>query len=357
VRRTIAIVIAALLSLAIAPVGAEEIAEEGCDPAVGRELLTPDGFAVTVDSPLGYHDVNVVREASEDRSVPLRNADLHLQADFGDAERARVTMTLEWDEAVNDYDLLVLNDRGFIIGQSEEVNPETGDAREELSINVRDCQQLTVWLRNFAGAPGQPLDLTIEVEPDTDPGEVAADTRTILYAGGDPGQVSMVHSFDANTDEIPVRSTLDADRPTGFTPNQYTRAVVGSITERNPFQPHFTTGIERRDLVGPASAVVYLSTPLHEAQLDGGEILVRLLLDGMIHAEQTIPMTELTDVPQPFFVDFGEISRNVRMNVGIDVVAEPAVSPNNPEVIGDLSDAAYSLWYDSAQFPTRVIVP
>jgi hypothetical protein len=356
VRRTLLIALAALLSLSLVPAGAEEAPDPGCDPAVGRELLTPDGFAVTVESAPGYNDNSAVRDATENRTVPFRNGEIHLQAELGEAERARVAMTMEWEDPTNDFDLIVLNDRGFAIAQSEDENLG-GEAREELTVALRDCQRITVWVRSYLGAPGQPIDLTIDVEPETDPGEVAADTRTILYAGGDPGQLSMAHSFDENTAEVPFRGTLVEDRPTGFLPNSYTRAVVGSITELNPFQPHFSAGVERRDLSGPASAVVYLSTPLQEAELEGGEVLVRLLIDGAIRAEEAVPMPDLRDVPQAFFIDFGEVERTVRSTVSVDVVAQPAASPNNPDVVGDPADAAYTLWYGSMQFPTRLILP
>ncbi len=65
---------------------------------------------------------------------------------------ATVTGVLTWGQFVNDFDLrMVTNDAS---GASQEVNPETMQAREETAVGaVGHCAKITISVRNYLAGP------------------------------------------------------------------------------------------------------------------------------------------------------------------------------------------------------------
>jgi hypothetical protein len=156
--------------------------------------------------------MDAVRDATGERLTPFRNGYFAFQAAFGAAPRAHVAITLSWDDPTSDYDLWVLEEDGWELARSEDVNPETGQAQERVNVTLQTCERFQVLVRNYAGDPGEDLTLSMAVDPDGDTGDQVVDSRRFLYLDGDrPGQTSMAHT---QADAIPFRAWLSEERPT-----------------------------------------------------------------------------------------------------------------------------------------------
>ncbi|CAN5120454.1 hypothetical protein BH23ACT9_BH23ACT9_15460 [soil metagenome] len=275
-----------------------------------------------------------------------------------------MTFDLKWAQT-GDYDLFVFDGAGVELARSADANiedPDVDPLGESLFLNtVGDCSQLHVVVRSWAGGP-QPLtlDLTVSnlrdaVDPDLNE---RVDARSTHYLGGArPGQVAMLHG-DPNNLPTPLQSGLVSQRPTGAQPNSHTRTLVGFNNPRNLLQSHFTAPVSAPTRVTGAPAVqVWLSTPAQDLPAEQrGTFFVRVLFDDVdVAAPIAIPAAAVNPWPTPFLVEFPTIDRTARTTITVQVSAEPVASSN-----GDTSPAGngvFTLWYDSVQYPSRLVLP
>jgi hypothetical protein len=357
VRKLTLTAAALALLLAALPAGADEHDPPKhieCPPADGRELLTVDGWEATTNGALPLPDPGAVRDATENRLTPFRNGFFAFQAAFGASPSAQAQFTLTWDDPASDYDLWVLeeDDGLWPLGISQDENLSTEQAREQVTAALGACMRVQVWVRNYLGDPNEELTLTIDVTPSGDPGEPVVDTRRFLYLDSDrPGQLSMAHT---QADVIPFRAWLSEERPTEGNPNSYTRTLVGFNAHRNPFQAFYDfQDDDEPPIVGDASALVWVSSATmadHE-----GTLWAQLYVEGTLVGEVEVPGVELTDTPQPLFVSFPDIDEAFSWQVTFQVSAEPVAASS-----GDTSppgNAQFTVWYDSVQFPSVLILP
>lgn len=376
-RRTLLIALATLLVLSVVPAGADSHPPESvvdCGPDESRELLTPDGVELEIAAPTGYPDPGAVREESEERTVPFRNANLYYRADLAPSASARVAFELSW-EGAGDYDLHVVKGaRQTYVSEAANVD----DLTESVSLPIDHCDDLHVIIRNYSGSPAVPLALTATVtdeagaltciQDDPAPGcdglaegdapVRVEDTRTFHYLTGTPGQVSMAHDFVGDPDN-PLRPATSEERPNTPVWNSYTRPMVGFDNYRNPFLPWFPVEFDGLETIeGDVSALVYVSSPTlagdADAGIEPGTLSVSLWANGGAEIGRVdVPGSQIRDVPTPVLVTFEDISRNVR-SLDLQVGTEPTVSSGGQ---GEPADANHTVWYDSVQFPSRLTLP
>jgi hypothetical protein len=86
-----------------------------------------------------------------------------------------------------------------------------------------------------------------------------------------------------------------------------------------------------------------------------GTLWAQLYVEGTLVGEVEVPGVELTDTPQPLFVSFPDIDEPFGWQVTFQVSAEPVAASS-----GDTSppgNAQFTVWYDSVQFPSVLILP
>lgn len=368
----LSIVLAMGLSpLAASPAGAILPAGFDCGPDDGREQITTDGFQLTFESPATT--APELAAANHPAATAHRTAQFPFRANFVPYTSGNLAITLTWPDT-SDFDIFVFDAEGGEIGRSDASNIDGGDTRVE-SVTVEGithCQDFLVQVKSWAGRPD--LDLTLKIEfqspgpafacgfEDPHPscagkaeGEAPArvtDARPRLYAGGDPGQVSMVYATGGGA--TPFRSTLEPARPTTGTPNSYTRPVAGFRDQyQNPFIPAFVhTFAEPRTLRGDAHALVWVSSPT--LQQEGGILYVDLYVDGGLFKEVPIPGAQVPSTPGPISVRFPALDFSGAESVALQVGTTPAVSTGGP---GNPADALFTIHYGSVQFPTRLTLP
>jgi hypothetical protein len=269
--------------------------------------------------------------------------------------------------------LYVLDAEGSEIAASDAANVEDSTTVESISgLRLRHCDVVTVVVRSWASAvPLQELFLDAIVTPgstqlaclegDPAPGcagkpagaapERVADTRTRMYLGGDPGQVSMASGF-SGTPQV-TASTLTPTRPRSGVPNSYTRPVFGFRDQlRNPFVPHFTgTLAEPRDLTGTANTLVWVSSPTLS---QGGTLFVDLYADDALVGSVQVPGAQVGTDPTPIAVAFPDLDARRASAVTLQLGTTPAVSSSGP---GQPGDAVFTVHYGGVQFPSRITLP
>lgn len=355
---------AALLSapLALTGIAADLPPAEPCAGTAGREPLTAAGLELTFDAPaVTAPELQATNEVTGDTVTPHRGAHHFFYADLAPFSEGQVTIDLAWANP-SDYDLFVSDAEGFEIARSATSNVDEGQVwAESVTFDVDDCEAFTVRVSSWAGTPVETLDLTLTVTPDesTDTGTTErGDTPTILYLAGDrPGQLGTLHT-QSGAEDLPSRTAFSTDRPTTGQPNQHTRPAVGFDTHRNPFQPwwHLEVPVgDEFDVVGDASALVWLSSqtsPDHPATF-----FVRLFLDGAQVGEAAIDGALVGSEPRPFLVEFPGIEATDAYSVTLQVSTPPVVSSSSPTPHDEPGDLNHTVWYDSVQYPSRLILP
>lgn len=360
--RTRILLLALCAALALPTVVAAATPAPACGDAFAAERLTAEGLEMTFDA--AQPPAPELQAANHPALTAGRSANFYVVADLAPVPSAKVTMNLSWAQT-GDYDLFVFDEDGNNVAGSFDANiedPDVDPLGEELTMKVSDCQVLHIAARSWAGGP-QPLTLSLTV---TDPAQAVADLeprtgdRTIHYLGGGrPGQIAMTHGAPNNLDTPQeIRSRLTADRPTGNRPNSYTRPPVGFNDPQNLLQAHFTTPIEEpRSVSGVPTARVWLSTPAQSLPADqSGTFFVRLFLDGTEVGEPVaIPATAVNPWPTPFLVEFEDVNRMVRSSATLQVSSEPVASSTG--TTSAAGNGAFTLWYDSVQYPSNVMLP
>lgn len=343
-----------------------------CPDADGREALTVDGLAVTIEAPAPYPSLSApVDTATPGAPIqPYRRAQFPFQADFAPAARGDVTVTLDWTDWHNDYDVFIYDADGVEIGRAAEDNVANETAGETaLLVGVRHCDVLDVHVTNFSGAPTEPIDVEISVTPkdslacldgDTAPGctgkaageapEPTATHSELLYLGGDVGQAAMAHDYVGNG--FPYQATLSPQRPLGAQPNSYTAPPVGFNDYKNPFQAFFSLASdEARPIKGDVTALVWISSPTLK---EGGTLEVDLYLDGASTGRVQIDGTTIREYPTPVLIRFEDVDYGA-WDVTLQLGTQPVASTGG--TTGDPNDAVFTVWYDSVQFPSRITLP
>jgi hypothetical protein len=303
----------------------------------------------------------------------VRSAPFSFGVDLAPYESGIAKFRLDWTGA-SDFDVFVFDDdEGFEIGRSAASNIDEGQTTfEEVEIPVTHCQRVTAYVRSFAGNPGEALTLKVSVTPGSkklacaanDPapgcaGKLAGeapvlvpDTRTRLYLGGDPGQASMIHGLAAGT-PLP-QGRLEAARPAGGIPNQYTRPIAGFRDQfQNPFVPHWTTEFEQpRDINGDVQVLLWPQSGTGDAT---STLYVDLFADGGLVGTVTVPGSALPkDAPAPLAVTIPNVDAQEAMSLTLQVATNPAAATSGP---GNPGDAHVTLYYGSVQFPARITLP
>jgi hypothetical protein len=373
-------VLAASCCAAVLLSGAAVHAVAATDPASGvlcadddgRERLTKD-TSWTFEAPgVTAPELRATRDVTGESVTTYREAKIPLLVDAAPSSRVTVGLDLFW-KRTSDYDLYVLDSEGGVLAASDAANVEESTTVESISdLRLAHCDVVTVVVRSWASAvPLQDLFLNATVAPggaplaclegDPAPGcagkpagaapDPVADTRTRLFLGGDPGQVSMVSGFSGTP---PVTaSTLVPDRPKSGVPNSYTRPVFGFRDQlRNPFVPHFTgTFAAPRDVAGTANALVWVSSPTLR---EGGILYVDLYLDDALAGSVQVPGVQVGTDPTPIAVEFPGVNARRASTATLQLGTTPAVSSNGP---GQPGDALFTVHYGAVQFPSRITLP
>jgi hypothetical protein len=357
--RPLVLALCAALALPTA-VGAAPAA--GCGDRFAAERLGADGASVTFDAP--QPPAPELAAANHPAVTAGRSANFYFVADLAPSPKGKVTFDLGWAQP-SDYDLFVFNAAGAEIGRSAAANvddPAADPLGEQLTLPVTDCQLLHVAVRSWAGV-AQPLTLELRVSdlaaatPDV---EARTDDRVALYLGGArPGQVGMTHGDPNNLDTPPeARSALVGRRPTGNQPNSYTRPLLGFNNPRNLLQAHFTAPVTSPIVVdGAPTARLWLSTPTQALEGDqAGTFFARLFVDGTeVGKPVAIPARTIDPWPTPVLVEFAPLTRQPRSSITLQVSAEPVASSTG--TTSPLGNGAFTLWYDSVQYPSRLVLP
>lgn len=361
-RRALLLIALLTLMAPALPASADAPPPVACPSDDGRERLTPDGRTYTFEAPV----------APANAALP-RQANFYLKLDLAPAAMAAIDFRLSWpDDGASDFDLYVLDAAGATLGSSIDITALDGPG-ELVSLELAHCDDIQVAVRNFTGDPRTSLTLSMTVtgtmgalacaEGDPAPGcagkaageapIAVPDTRTRLWLGGDrPGQLAMLHGFDA-TSGVPYRSALKTARPTSGTPNQYTRAVLGNYTlERNLLMAFYTIDMPQpRDITGDVPAAIWVSSPTLG---QGGELFVQLWADGALAKEIAIPGAQVgatATLLRPVFSDLAleDVSR-LTFQIGTSNPVGTS-GPRNP------ADTAFTVFYDSVQHPAGLTLP
>ena len=376
-RRTIIGLIAAMLILNVLPASAAS--SVACEDD-GRERFPAAGLDLNMPAPAApAPEVVATADGTGKRVTPYRTASFPFFADFAPASAANMEVKLTWANP-GDFDLSLIDAEGNVLASSLVSNIDDGQVwAESLEVEILHCQAFTILVRNWAGNPTETLHLTAKVTGFSDtqlacaagdpapncagkaggqaPDPAPADTRTRLYLGGDPGQLSMAHAYVATTggqDVVPFRGTLTAGRPMSGQPNQYTRPVVGLRDQfRNPFMAHFTTTFAQpRDLNKDVDALLWISSPTMK---DGGTLYVDLYADGSLVNTVAIPGAKVPEAPnQPLAVRIPvgpEQALEAITSLTLQIGANPAAGTTGP---GNPNDGVFTVHYGGTQFPSRI---
>ena len=342
-----------------------------CPPDDGRERLTTDGFELDFEAPYAKTYEAVPAAEHTEAVKEQRDAKFPFSADFTPYTSATVRVTLNWTEQA-DHDAFVLGEDGSELAAA---NARTVfDGPETLDVELAHCESFTVIARSGPGHPGSMMSLDITVTPgktllacaESDPapgcaGKLAGeapdlipDTRSRLYLGGGrPGQASMAGHYVWTTGDQagdpPLHGTLAATRPTGGTPNTYTRPAAGFDDQyQNPFLAHFGLPLEGKQITGDVHALVYASS---QTMNQGGILNIDLWADGSLLKRVEFPGANVPTVASPLTATFNDIDVLVETELTLTVSAKPAASTQGP---GNPADAEWTIYYDGVQFPSRV---
>ena len=360
------------LVLGLVPGAAGATSAVDCGPDDGRDRLTGQGFTSEFDAPAGTApELAASHDVTGDLVTPWRSAPFAFTADFAPYKTASVKVTLGWTNPA-DYDLFVYADDGSELARSDTSNIDAQVIGEEVVMDLTHCDRFTIVAKSWAGRPDEKLRLTTTVTPsnqllacvagDTAPGcagkeagqapDPVADTRTRLYLGGDPGQISMLHAYQNSG--VPFRGTLAPGRPTSGTPNQHTRALVGFHDQwQNPLVPHFTINFsEPRAIKGDVTAVLYASSATFDAT---SFLYTTLFANGEAVKSVEIKGDSVKRDPSPIAVTFAGVDVAAAESLTLQIAAKPVATSGGQT--GNPRDALLTLEYGSVQFPSRVTLP
>lgn len=375
-RKVLLLVLAGMLLVGVLPVGAAtNTSSVACPETDGRERLSLDGAKSTFDAPMPFPGVAATAEFTGGVSG-YRRAVWEYQADLSPVNAADIVVDLTWADAASDYDIFVTDAEGAEIARADEVNAADKPSAEQAGFSVAHCEAFTIAVTNFAGQPGQDLNLDVKVTPaanagslacaegDTAPGcqgkaagaapDRAADARGLFYLGGDPGQGSMI-STQAGAEDVPFRASLTTTRPTASTPNTYTAPPVGFSTYQNPFQAYFTGTFDQpRDIVGDVTGLVWVSSQTMSA--GGGTLIAELFVDGGGSVGRLeIPGTSIGESPTAIALRFPNVSAPQAADMTLQLAKEPVASSNG--TTSSPGNATFTVHYGSVQFPARLTLP
>lgn len=360
------------LILGFVPSAAGATSQVDCGPDDGRERLTPQGFSLEFDAPaITAPELAAGHGVTGDVVTPYRTAPFAFTADLAPSKTASAKINLSWTDP-SDYDIFVYDAEGAELGRSDTSNIDAQVIGEEVVLDITHCDRFTVAIKNWAGRPDEKLKLAISVTPsaqllacvagDTAPGcagkqagqapDPVADTRTRLYLGGDPGQVSMIHAYQNNG--APFHGTLGTPRPTGGVPNSHTRALVGFHDQyQNPLVPHFSIDFaEPRTIKGAVSMAFWASSPT----LDATSTLYAILFgDGGPLKTVEIKGDAITRDPTRVAVTFEGIDAPNTERLTLQIATKPVATSGG--VVNNPRDALVTIHYGSVQFPSRLTLP
>lgn len=373
-----------IAALLVGPVSAQADTPVACGDDRGREHLTLGESSFEIEAPAVLAPELA---ATYQETGPLvtrhRTAQFQFVMDTAPYSGAELTARIDWD-TLSDYDLLVHDEFGDVRGSSQVANIEEGQTTfEELIAPVFHCEAITVSIRNWAGIPGQPIRLSLDVTGtgsmlacaanDPAPGcegkaegeapVAAEDNRTRLFLAGDPGHAAMLDEYvwTVAQEDWPFDSAMTTQRPTGGVPNKFTRALFGfrepshPTAHRNPLIAHFDHELtESIDIEGAPSAMVWVSS----ASIDATSVIhADLYADGSPIASTSVTGAELVNLrdPRAIYFTFPEVDYtahfDLTLQIGVDPVATTDLDAGNP------SDAHLTVWYGSAQFQSRLTLP
>ena len=385
-RRPLFVLLAIGLTSFLSLRGAGAITPAGfdCGPDDGRERLTADGFHLDFQAPqttaTGHDVVGLVGGPYPQTLMERATAHFHFRVFPAPATSADLRIAVDW-EGQGDFDLDVYDGNGNELGSSHEFNPESGNGESAIVEDLAHCTDIQVHITNYLASPEETVSLDIDVTPgetlfaceEEDPhpacagklvGEapdVAPDTRTRLYLGGDrPGQLAMVPHYPyatAGAGDPPMQGRLVSERPTGGAPNTFTHYALGNTNQaKNPFQAHFTLPVEPGTrITGDLTAVLWLSS---QTLQDGGTLNVDLFADSTGALAQTlvghiaVPGEQVGTDPTPLVVTFQDVDLTLEYDLTLQISSLGVVTTGGSA--GNPADAQWTLYYDSVQFPSHV---
>lgn len=375
-RKVVLLALAALLLMGVLPAGAAtSTSNVACPDVDGRERLTLEGAKATFDAPMPFPGLAATAEFTGGVSA-YRRAVWQYQADVAPVSAADIVVDLSWADGASDYDIFVHDAEGGELARSDLFNAVDGVFTEQAAFTANHCEVFTISVTNFAGAPGQDLNLDIKATPsadattlgcadgDTAPGcagkaageapDAVADARGLYYLGGDPGQGSMIHT-QAGAEEIPFRATLTSTRPTSNTPNSYTATPFGFATYQNPFQAYFSTTFEQpRDITGDVTSLVWVSS--QTMSQGGGTLIAELFVDGGGSVGRIeIPGTSVGENPTALSLRFPNVNAQDATDLTLQLAKQPVAS--SAGTTSPPGNATFTVHYGSVQFPARVTLP
>ena len=375
-RKVLLFVLAGMLLVGVLPAGAAtDTSGVACPEIDGRERLTLDGAKSTFDAPMPFPSLAATGEFTGGVSAYRRGV-WQYQADLSPVDVADVVVDLTWADAASDYDIFVTDAEGAEIARADEVNAADKPSAEQAGFSIGHCETFSISVTNFAGQPGQDLNLDIKVAPaagarslacaegDTAPGcqgkaagaapDRVADARGLFFLGGDPGQGSMVHT-QAGAEEVPFRASLTTTRPTASMPNTYTAPPVGFNAYQNPFQAYFTGAFEQpRDIVGDVTGLVWVSSQSMSA--GGGTLVAELFVDGGGSVGRIeIPGATIGESPTAIPLRFANVNAPQAADMTLQLAKEPVASSNG--TTSSPGNATFTVHYGSVQFPARLTLP
>ena len=385
-RRPLFVLLAIGLTTILFLPGAGAITPSGfdCGPDDGRERLTADGFHLDFQAPqttaTGHDVVGLVEGPYPQTLMERATAHFPFRVFPAPATSADLRVAIDW-EGQGDFDLDIYDGEGNELGASHSFNPQAGNGESAIVEGLAHCTDIQVHVTNYAASPEETVHLDIDVTPgetsfaceEEDPhpacagklaGEgpdVAPDTRTRLYLGGDrPGQLAMVPHYPyttAGAGDPPMQGRLVSERPTGGAPNTFTHTGLGNTNQaKNPFQAHFTLPVEEGTrITGDLKVVVWVSS---QTLQDGGTLNVDLFGDSRDALSQTkvagiqVPGAQVQTSPAPLAVTFEDLNLLLDYDLTLQVSAL-GVATTGGET-GNPADAEWTVYYDSVQFPSHV---
>lgn len=346
---------AVAVAVAAASVAATPVTNEGIEPTchAGMQLVTTEGFELTFDAPYATApELAATGDVTGNGISRQRSAHFDLAPWVAPADEADVTFELSWSNP-GDYDLFLYDAEGFELARSAESNIDEGTNGEQIRIGLDHCQPVQLRVASWVGQGAEQL--TLEVTVEADGAAAAAPAQRIFFLGGDrPGQLAMAGGAPTNLDHegYPLQGTVGEQRPTGGIPNHYTRPVVGFNDPGNLLLPSWQSDLEE-PLEGTvnASALVWVSS---QTQGEGGTLTVDLLLEFGAAVRVEVPGELVGDTPTPILVDFGPVDVDGALNVGLQVGTDPTIASDGGSQ--NAADAEHTVWYDSVQFPSRLIL-
>jgi len=392
-KRSTIVALAASLAVAFLPLGSvSAITPAGfdCGPDDGREQITPDGLIRTFTAPqtpsTGHDLAELVGAPYPAIAAEAATARFPLRANLAPFTSGDLEVDVDWPGA-GDFDLYVLDDEGNELESSVNFNPLDGNGENVTVTGVTHCDDLMVLVRNYAGQSLELLTLRITFkvpgpmfaceEEDPHPAcegkeageapEPRIDTRTRLwFGGGRPGQAAMAAHYVNNTAGSPVleeSGELVKDRPLAGEVNDFTHTGQGFDDQnQNPFQANFTIGVtDVTTIEGDLHANVWVSSQTMQGVGDNppGTLFVDLYADsfgavlaGTHLGRVSVPGTSIGESPTRISVTFEDLDVTIEQELTVQIAAAPVATSEG--AVGNPSDAHYTVYYDSVQFPSGI---